>query len=115
MNWRSMLNKNCHSMPKLYLNNGWKPTRLARFQVLAGLFMLLAFLLPGCRTPKGAPAPLPAEEPQATAPAALPPDDIPPDVSPAIRAHLLKLQGMSQDGQISQADYDSRRALLLRR
>jgi hypothetical protein len=37
------------------------------------------------------------------------------DASPAVRAHLIKLKEMLQAGQITQADYDSRRTLLLSR
>lgn len=42
-------------------------------------------------------------------------DDIPADASPAIRAHLIKLREMRDLGQISDGDYQSRKAALLSR
>lgn|GEM_PF-3238359 len=40
-------------------------------------------------------------------------DDIPADAPAAIRAHLIKLREMRDQGRISPGDYESRKALLL--
>ena len=66
--------------------------------------------LSGCKSPAptviaAPPIPSPASE--------LRVDDIPPNASPAVRAHLIKLREMRDLGQISDGDYQSRKALLL--
>jgi hypothetical protein len=42
-------------------------------------------------------------------------DDIPPNTPAAVRAHLIKLRELRDQGKISGDDYQSRRALLLDR
>jgi len=42
-------------------------------------------------------------------------DDIPADASPAIRGHLIKLREMRDLGQITDGEYQSRKASLLGR
>jgi len=42
-------------------------------------------------------------------------DDIPPNTPAAVRAHLIKLRELREQGKISGDDYQSRRALLLDR
>lgn len=97
--------------------NSWKQSlRLARLNRFT-FIVLAGFALGGCSTTAKPPA-LQAPEFAAPPPApslATPVDNIPADASPAIRAHLIKLKEMLQAGQISQADYDSRRTLLLSR
>jgi hypothetical protein len=75
-------------------------------------------LLCGCKsTPSAAypeiatPAPV-VTEPVPPATAAT--DDMPASASPLVRAHLIKLREMRDLGQISEAQYQSRRAMLLR-
>ena len=66
----------------------------------------------GCKTPP----PPPVQPPPSAPPAAeVRVDDIPADASPAIRAHLTKLREMRDLGQISNAEYQSRKAGLLGR
>jgi hypothetical protein len=100
---------------------GSKSTRaIAVFQsfTLAVSVTLAGLLWVGCHStppPPSAPSPL---APQAAAPAPAPvevrTDDIPADALPAIRAHLVKLREMRDLGQITDADYQSRKASLLR-
>lgn len=73
-----------------------------------------AFCQVGCKTPPPPPPP----PPQVVAPAPVPEvriDDIPADAPPAVRGHLIKLREMRDLGQITDGDYQSRKALLLGR
>jgi hypothetical protein len=47
------------------------------------------------------------------APAEVRVDDIPADAPAAVRGHLIKLREMRDRGQISEGDYQSRKASLL--
>ena len=42
-------------------------------------------------------------------------DDIPADAPPTVRAHLIKLREMRDFGQITDAEYQSRKAALVRK
>ena len=86
--------------------------------LIQGVFLLgisiLALFQVGCKTP-APPLPPPA---QVVAPAPVPEvriDDIPADAPPAVRGHLIKLREMRDLGQITDGDYQSRKALLLGR
>jgi len=99
-----------------------KPKPCVNTKFMAYTFRLVpavcAVLLCACRsTPPPPVVPQAAAPPPMAAPvpAEVQVDDIPVDATPAIRAHLIKLKEMLQAGQISQADYDSRRTLLLSR
>ena len=83
--------------------------QLARFAVVASL----AVIASGCRSkaPPPTPSPPPAIQPPASEPRI---DDIPADAPPAIRGHLIKLREMRDLGQITDGDYESRKASLLR-
>jgi hypothetical protein len=73
---------------------------------------LSALTWAGCHsTPPPAPA-LVVSSP-APAPVAAPMDDIPASASPAIRAHLIKLREMRDMGQITDGEYQSRKAALI--
>ena len=71
-------------------------------------------LLSACRA-----TPPPLSAPQADLPVPAPTisevrqDDIPPGAPPAVRAHLIKLREMRDLGQISDGEYQSRKAGLL--
>ena len=81
--------------------------------LLVCLLVACLMLLCACRTP-------PPSAPQAISPAPAPTtpevlqDDIPADASPAVRAHLIKLREMRDVGQISDGEYQSRKAALLK-
>lgn len=76
-----------------------------------GVWVILGVILGvSCKTP---PPPPPPPPPIPMEPPPLPVDDIPADAPPAIRAHLIKLREMRDQGRISQGDYESRKALLL--
>ena len=80
--------------------------------------LVVAVALAGCATEPPPPLLLAAEPapPPAvieTAPVVV--DDIPPNTSAAVRAHLIKLRELRDQGKISGDDYQSRRALLLDR
>ena len=86
--------------------------------------LFVAVALAGCATePSGPPtviavepAPTPAAietTPVETAPVAV--DDIPSNAPAGVRAHLIKLRELRDQGKISEGDYQSRRALLLNR
>jgi len=78
------------------------------------VFILTSLLIGGCRsTPPPAPPPQPAPVAEVPAPLAIV-DDIPADASPAVRAHLIKLREMRDLGQISDGEYQSRKAALVR-
>lgn len=69
-----------------------------------------AILGTGCKTQRPHPPPnppIPMEPPPVLV------DDIPADAPAAIRAHLIKLREMRDQGRISPGDYESRKALLL--
>jgi predicted component of type VI protein secretion system len=78
--------------------------------VLVGILLMLA----GCATE---PAPLPPRPPDPPpAPASVVRvDDIPSDAAPSVRAHLIRLRELRDQGKITEGDYQSRRALLLER
>lgn len=80
--------------------------------------LVVSVALAGCATEPPAPLLLAAEPtpPPAvieTAPVVV--DDIPPNTPAAVRAHLIKLRELRDQGKISGDDYQSRRALLLDR
>ena len=74
----------------------------------------MLLLLGGCATEPVPPPPPPPEPPPAPAPVVRV-DDIPPDAAPAVRAHLIRLRELRDQGKITEGDYQSRRALLLQR
>jgi len=76
--------------------------------------MLTAVFWGGCPSPPP-PPPVPVVSSPAPVPAVAPIDDIPADVSPAVRSHLIKLREMRDLGQISDGDYQSRKAAFLNR
>lgn len=66
----------------------------------------------GCHsTPPPAPAPMVSSP--APAPVLAPVDDIPADAPANIRAHLIKLREMRDLGQITDGEYQSRKAALI--
>lgn len=77
-----------------------------------GLSLLLVMLGSGCQS---SPPLSPAVSDPAPAPIAAPADDIPGDAAPAVRAHLIKLREMRDLGQISNGDFQSRKAAFLSR
>ena len=82
--------------------------------VVVSVFILTSLLIGGCRS-TSPPAPPPQPPPVAdvpVTPAIV--DDIPTDASPAVRAHLIKLREMRDLGQISDGEYQSRKAALVR-
>jgi len=80
--------------------------------------LVVAVALAGCATE---PPPLlllaaePAPPPAVIETASVVVDDIPPNTPAAVRAHLIKLRELREQGKISGDDYQSRRALLLDR
>lgn len=74
-------------------------------------------LLIGCATEP--PPALPVEQPVPPPPPAAVPlvrvDDIPAGASASVRAHLIRLRELRDQGKITEGDYQSRRALLLGR
>lgn len=84
---------------------------ISKSSLATGLLLGCLALGGGCKTP-----PPPVQPPPAAPPAAeVRVDDIPADASPAIRTHLTKLREMRDLGQISDAEYQSRKAGLLGR
>ena len=80
--------------------------------------LFVAVALTGCATEPLAPPTVVAEPtpPPAvieTAPVVV--DDIPPNAPAGVRAHLIKLRELRDQGKLSEGDYQSRRALLLNR
>ncbi len=73
---------------------------------------LSALTLTGCHSAPP-PAPAPVVSSLAPAPVAAPMDDIPASASPAVRAHLIKLREMRDLGQITDGEYQSRKAALI--
>ncbi len=99
-----------------------KPKPCVSSKFMAYTFCLVpavcALFLCACRS-----TPPPPVVPQAFAPppmatpvpAEVQMDDIPADASPAIRGHLIKLREMRDLGQITDGEYQSRKASLLGR
>lgn len=89
------------------------PKACQRVLPTAALLLLL-----GCAT-EPPPLPPPAEQPVPPPPPAAVPlvrvDDIPANASPSVRAHLIRLRELRDQGKITEGDYQSRRALLLGR
>ena len=88
--------------------------KLTSLVVGIGFWVALVFVQLGCKSPPPPPPP----PPQVVAPAPVPEvriDDIPADAPPAVRGHLIKLREMRDLGQITDGDYQSRKALLLGR
>lgn len=81
------------------------------FNSVAAFLMPIIFAL-GCRSAPP-PAPAPVVSSLAPAPVAAPMDDIPANASPAVRAHLIKLREMRDLGQITDGEYQSRKAALI--
>lgn len=72
-------------------------------------------LICACRTnpPPASPQAVPPTPPATTSAVVV--DDIPPDALPATRAHLIKLREMRDLGQLTNGEYQSRKAALLGR
>jgi hypothetical protein len=78
------------------------------------VFLILTILGLGCHsTPP--PAPVPVVSSPAPAPVLAPIDDIPADAPANIRDHLIKLREMRDLGQITDGEYQSRKAAFLNR
>lgn len=85
-----------------------------RILVLGGVFVGAVVSI-GCKTSpppppivENNPPPQPIEDPPLQ-----PVDDIPISSPPAIRAHLIKLRELRDQGKISPSDYESRKSILL--
>lgn len=79
--------------------------------------VLLSVVLSGCAAPAHQPIiissdPVPPPPPTEVV---IPMDDIPAAASPSVREHLMKLKELLGNGQITDADYRARRALILSR
>jgi hypothetical protein len=86
-------------------------------ECLALVAGLVAFLWVGCHSTPPPPAhapPIVVEPGPAAAPVPVEVrvDDIPADAPPAIRAHLIKLREMRDLGQMTEGEYQSRKAAL---
>jgi hypothetical protein len=78
------------------------------------LLVLPVLLLCGCAT-EPTPPPAPPPEPLPAPAKVVRVDDIPSDAAPSVRAHLIRLRELRDQGKITEGDYQSRRALLLER
>lgn len=74
-----------------------------------GVLLLVA----GCKSQPPPVVVLPSTPPPAAPPVDVRVDDIPPNATPVVRAHLIRIREMRDLGQISEGQYQSRRALLL--
>ena len=82
-------------------------SRAIRSTVIVALLFLA-----GCKsTPPPVPPPPPPPPPPPQVEVQV--DDIPLNATPAVRAHLIRIREMRDLGQISEGQYQSRRALLL--
>jgi hypothetical protein len=89
------------------------PLNLSPSRIVPGCAFALLLLLVGCAT-EPTPPPPPPPEPPPPAPVVRV-DDIPADAAPSVRAHLIRLRELRDQGKITEGDYQSRRALLLQR
>jgi len=91
----------------------YKKVLALRTSFFAVISVVLASLFwSGCHSAPP-PAPAPVASSPAPAPVLAPMDDIPASASPAVRAHLIKLREMRDLGQITDGEYQSRKAALI--
>ena len=90
----------------------YRTARLACALIVAP--SLLISVTTGCRSTPSVKPPSPIYVPPPALPAQKP-DTLSADLSPAIRAHLLKLRELRDSGVITDGDYQSRKASLVNR